>query len=393
MQNFNYNNYGSYTYYTLPPEYEKQMLKKEVAHAASMAGLIALTALLTASVVAVIFEFVSLFLRASSALSLGGSYEEAINSLYDMLSGANSLDLYFLQGIGSLAGFGLIGLIFAKRMKLNFNKIFCFSKVKISVILPMILGGFAVCMLANYSVTYLMQNFEFFGIVNREGISLTGHNLTQNIMYYVVVSVLPGVCEELLFRGVILGSLRKYGGPFAIIGSSLLFAIMHGNIIQIPFAFVVGVVLGFMTVKTNSMLPAIILHMLNNAFVVSSDIFMQSYGEDMYEIVFTIIIAAAIVIGLVAIAFLAKSSKGTFFVMRTPNSAKNTIATNNLGGQPTATQPQFAVQPLQPYGTNVALTLKEKMRAFFLNPGVIVFLIFCLITVIASSQWQKPWWI
>lgn len=48
----------------------------------------------------------------------------------------------------------------------------------------------------------------------------------------------------MLFRGYFLRLLRPYGTWFAVIVTAILFALMHGNILQIPFAFLVGLACG-----------------------------------------------------------------------------------------------------------------------------------------------------
>jgi membrane protease YdiL (CAAX protease family) len=87
--------------------------------------------------------------------------------------------------------------------------------------------------------------------------------LLLSILY---VAAIPALVEEFAFRGVAMGMLRTYGDRFALITSSLLFALLHGNFIQIPFAFCVGLGLGYAVLRTGSMLPAILIHFFNNAF-------------------------------------------------------------------------------------------------------------------------------
>jgi len=48
----------------------------------------------------------------------------------------------------------------------------------------------------------------------------------------------------------------------------VIFGLFHGNLVQIPFAFIVGIVLGWVVTSTNSMLPAILIHFSNNLFSV-----------------------------------------------------------------------------------------------------------------------------
>lgn len=71
------------------------------------------------------------------------------------------------------------------------------------------------------------------------------------------------VAEELIYRGFVLRSLERYGRTFAIAASAALFGIMHGNLFQMLFAFLVGLVLGY-TALTYSIRWSILLHIINN---------------------------------------------------------------------------------------------------------------------------------
>lgn len=75
----------------------------------------------------------------------------------------------------------------------------------------------------------------------------------------------PGIGEELLFRGYIQTRLRRRWGPgWAIFCTSLMFGIMHFDLVQGSFAVVVGAFLGYLTERTGSILPAMICHTVNN---------------------------------------------------------------------------------------------------------------------------------
>lgn len=82
---------------------------------------------------------------------------------------------------------------------------------------------------------------------------------------FVVVAPLV---EEALFRGVILPGLAEdqlARVPHAIVGSALLFAVMHLRADAVAYAFVAGLVLGAVRVWTGSLLPCVALHAANNA--------------------------------------------------------------------------------------------------------------------------------
>ena len=86
---------------------------------------------------------------------------------------------------------------------------------------------------------------------------------TDTFSMFLYASILAPVWEELLFRGYILRTLRPYGKRFAILTSAILFGLFHGNLLQTPYALLMGLVLGYVTVEY-SIVWAMLLHMFNN---------------------------------------------------------------------------------------------------------------------------------
>ncbi|MGM0575633.1 MAG: ABC transporter permease subunit/CPBP intramembrane protease [Myxococcota bacterium] len=93
---------------------------------------------------------------------------------------------------------------------------------------------------------------------------------------FLGAAVAPAVCEEALFRGVLLQSLLRRASPaVAVLASSAVFALYHLNIHQLPTTFGVGLVLGGLVVLSGSVWPAVILHMMHNGMALAS----QLYGN------------------------------------------------------------------------------------------------------------------
>lgn len=111
----------------------------------------------------------------------------------------------------------------------------------------------------------------------------------------------PALCEEYALRGVVMGSLRKYGDSMAIGFSALLFALMHGNMTQAPFAFLLGLVIGRLVIATDSLWTGIAIHFLNNFFAVLMQI-MQNHTTTVTVAATTVIAATvALVMGIISI--------------------------------------------------------------------------------------------
>lgn len=85
---------------------------------------------------------------------------------------------------------------------------------------------------------------------------------------FMKVVVIAPVIEELIFRGLILQGLRKnYHAVTAVLVSALMFSLFHLNPWQMPATFILGVLLGWLMIRTNSILLAILGHSLNNLMV------------------------------------------------------------------------------------------------------------------------------
>ena len=116
----------------------------------------------------------------------------------------------------------------------------------------------------------------------------------QIVAYFVLVSVLPAICEELLMRSVFCGTISEYNEKAAVVLSALMFAIFHYTFAQSPYAFVVGLLLGAVYVKTRSFLLVASIHFFNN--IISAGtlilknyqdnyIFLSAYGLIIFSIV------------------------------------------------------------------------------------------------------------
>lgn len=103
--------------------------------------------------------------------------------------------------------------------------------------------------------------------------AVSGDSSTVSMFLYSVL--LAPISEEILFRGFVLRSLRPYGKRFAIFGSAFLFAMFHGNLMQAPYAFLAGLVLGYCAAEY-SVVWSTALHVFNN--LVLADLMARLMG-------------------------------------------------------------------------------------------------------------------
>lgn len=89
-------------------------------------------------------------------------------------------------------------------------------------------------------------------------------SITQIIATCLYTCIIAPVTEELVLRGFVLKNLSRTNQLFGIIATSFLFGLIHDNVPQFILAFTVGILLGYITIKHNSILPAIAVHIVIN---------------------------------------------------------------------------------------------------------------------------------
>lgn len=91
--------------------------------------------------------------------------------------------------------------------------------------------------------------------------------ILRNRWGYFAVGLFAPVCEELVFRGAVLRALLRWTPRHwgAIAMSAFLFALVHANPAQMPHAFLAGLLMGWLYYRTDSILPGIAIHWVNNS--------------------------------------------------------------------------------------------------------------------------------
>ena len=84
------------------------------------------------------------------------------------------------------------------------------------------------------------------------------------LMQFLALCVMPAIAEELLFRGAFQGLMRPCGSAAAIFAPALLFGVLHLDLAQGLTAFACGVFLGWLAERSGSILPGMLLHLVNN---------------------------------------------------------------------------------------------------------------------------------
>ncbi len=179
-----------------------------------------------------------------------------------------------------------------------------FEKVGFFTALLCVLAGLALCLLGNFPAFAIQDFFGSFGYEPASSLVEESASMALFLLEMLSTAVLVPVMEEFAFRGVLLSSLRKYGAGFAIVASAFVFSLVHLDFSNVVFAFIAGLVFGFLYVKTGNLWISILIHALNNGIAVAGSYGEFLFGESMAKAFEDLSLLIPIVAGLVALLLL-----------------------------------------------------------------------------------------
>ncbi len=230
--------------------FEMQKEKKEQRRVANFAALSLL--------ILFVFMFGWSFIYIRVMGNLGIPYKNIVKILENPI--ANDI----IQIIVSVLMLIIPSLVLCRLLHLKVRDIVPFGLPKTKNNFVFFVAAMGFCMFASQASNIGGAIIESFGVE----FPTMDRTLPEGVFGIALVilstSVFPALLEEFMMRGVVLGVFKKFGQGFAIIVSSILFAVMHASLTQFAFAFLVGIILGFITVKSGSVWPAVIIHAANN---------------------------------------------------------------------------------------------------------------------------------
>lgn len=177
---------------------------------------------------------------------------------------------------------GIPGLVLTELLLAGIAVLFCvIRKVKIREVFPMkkitirdffgcillLIGGYLISILSVLIMAVIVPESY------QEAAELGGFLYDGSMSYIttlIVVAILPGICEESIYRGAILSTFRSFKHEWAAIALvGLFFSINHLSILRGPFTFIVGMILAYVVVKKNNILLSMMMHCLLNSFSVT----------------------------------------------------------------------------------------------------------------------------
>lgn len=180
-----------------------------------------------------------------------------------LMKGFLSTAFYLLSFLLPL-GVGLYILRKESRTRLDYLTI---DREGVGKTLPLIAPTLSVIMLISFITSFLI--YRFTGRVNNVDV---GDSL---ILALISQAVLPAVLEEALFRYLPLRMLAPHSRRGAVLVSAFFFALVHQDLFTIPYAFIAGVIFMAIDIATDSVIPSVIIHFINNAV----SVFLLIYSD------------------------------------------------------------------------------------------------------------------
>lgn len=141
-------------------------------------------------------------------------------------------------------------IIFEKKRKISFSIIlFGLAFTVCCQVFSAVIGNLIECFFNSIGLSTAIDQAEF--------------DVLGSIPLAVYITIIGPAAEEIVFRGFIMRGLMRCGRVFAIVASAFLFGIMHGNLQQFPFAFIVGILLGYAAAEY-SVWCSMLMHIINN---------------------------------------------------------------------------------------------------------------------------------
>ena len=168
--------------------------------------------------------------------------------------------------------FLIIPLVLAYKFKLNIKKTFSLESTSIKNVILCVLIAISLIIFG------LMVNGIILMIIERflGTTSIPDYGESQNAILILSV-IFPPVCEEALFRGIVLSGFNKgYKNMTAVVISGILFGLFHMDFQRFFAQAFLGIIMGYLVIKTGSIIPGIIIHIVNNGVIVIASFIQEA---------------------------------------------------------------------------------------------------------------------
>lgn len=184
----------------------------------------------------------------------------------------NSIWFTSVYGVVTAICYVALYLIYNKTNKIEYKAINLKFKMKWHTYLLIVAIGIISLFGLQYFIGVVDNLLKLIGFPFEESTTETLTNPQSFGVFALSVFVtclIPAITEELLFRGIIFNGLRThYNDVCAIFMSAFMFALMHQNLQQLVYPFLLGSIMAWLVLRTGSLVSSMIVHFINNFLVI-----------------------------------------------------------------------------------------------------------------------------
>ncbi len=301
---------------------KRKRLKKDIGHMAWGMIIYQIIYQLISSIILIV-----VLLGISTNMILSGEATEAEANAYYMSMLENEAMLAAMSFIFGAIGIGFLFLYFRKRIdkkqmfvahkKMGAKEFFTFLCVIMGVQLlsdPIFIG--------------MEWLFNLFGYTMESSLLAASAGSTSLIMVLFAVIGAP-LYEEIIYRGFAMNVAKKYGKVFAIVISAVLFGVMHMNIPQAVFAFMMGLILGYVAMEY-SIWWAMAFHLINNGFGEAFVFLTRNLSENVQTIIYYVIVGGFALVGAICL-IMKRKAIAEYIVQNKPEKKSYLYAFTTVG--------------------------------------------------------------
>ena len=206
------------------------------------------------------------------AMASGDNFREFVQTEF-----VEVVNLFFTPTV-----FFFIYFIYCKKTNVDVFKASDITfKLNLIKVLAVVLIATTSVFLISPMITFIDYGFSVLGYNPPNDLPYVMDNAFRLIIGIITMAVLPAICEELIFRGLILKGLQqKFAPHVSVVLSAVMFTLLHGSLQQTVYQFILGMLLGYAMHYGKSIVYPMLLHFVNNLIVVINSFVYTIKGID-----------------------------------------------------------------------------------------------------------------
>ena len=189
-----------------------------------------------------------------------------------------------------------------------------FRSIKSDMAAGGIFIGLGMMTVATYLTGWFGAALQGFGIEATQPGTCIPETFAGRIAFFIATAVLPAFIEEMFLRGAVMQSMRPFGDTFALIFSALIFGMLHMNFVQMPYAFIMALCIGYFVMRSGSLWVGVIVHLVNNGVATLVEFVTEDFGFSAGYTVNMVIDVLLIVSGFIVLFLLMKDHTDLFLL-------------------------------------------------------------------------------